>query len=78
MQQNWYDDVGMTIHGSRLMKLQTLTTSMLSMPALNASYEITPWLKAMVRSGVDVYTKRNEWKIRSLLIRPGIKKDSLE
>lgn len=35
--------VGMTIHGSRLMKLQTLTDLDVVKPALNASYEITPW-----------------------------------
>lgn len=29
---------------------------------LNASYQITPWLKLALRSGADVYTQKNEWK----------------
>lgn len=29
---------------------------------VNASYELTPWLKFVVRSGADMYTQKNEWK----------------
>lgn len=74
MQQNWYDD---SWYDNPWFKAYEITDAYdidVVNAALNASYEITPWLKAMVRSGVDVYTKRNEWKIRSLLIRPGIKR----
>lgn len=29
---------------------------------VSGSYEITPWLKATLRSGLDVYTTRKEWR----------------
>ena len=62
MQQNWYDD---SWYDNPWFKAYEITDAYdidVVNAALNASYEITPWLKAMVRSGVDVYTKRNEWK----------------
>lgn len=62
MQQNWYDD---SWYDNPWFKAYEITDAYdidVVNTALNASYEITPWLKAMVRSGVDVYTKRNEWK----------------
>ena len=58
MQQNWYVD---SWYDNPWFKAYEITDAYdidVVNAALNASYEITPWLKAMVRSGVDVYTKR--------------------
>lgn len=62
MQQNWYDN---NWYDNPWFKAYEITDAYdidVINAALNTSYEITPWLKAMLRAGVDVYSKRNEWK----------------
>lgn len=62
IQQNWYDD---NWYDNPWFKAYEITDAYdidVINAALNTSYEITPWLKAMLRAGVDVYSKRNEWK----------------
>lgn len=61
-QQNWYDN---SYYDNPYFKanevINAFDTDKLNV-YLNASYEITPWLKAMLRGGLDFYSKKNEWR----------------
>lgn len=61
-QQNWYDS---NYYNNPYFKayevIDAFDTDKLNV-YLNASYEITPWLKAMLRGGLDFYSKKNEWR----------------
>lgn len=61
-QQNWYDN---SWYDNPWFKSQEVVDAYdidLVNTSMTGSYEITPWLKAMVRGGLDVYSKRNEWR----------------
>ncbi len=61
-QQNWYDDNWYDNPWFKAYEITDAYDTDVMNAALNASYDITPWLKALVRSGIDVYTQRNEWR----------------
>lgn len=62
VQQNWYDDNWYDNPWFKANEIIDAYDIDVINASLNMSYEITPWLKAMVRGGTDVYTKRNEWR----------------
>lgn len=62
IQQNWYDDSWYDNPWFKSREVVDAYDTDLMNAAVTGSYEITPWLKAMVRSGLDVSSKRNEWR----------------
>ncbi|GBU07555.1 hypothetical protein AwDysgo_08860 [Bacteroidales bacterium] len=61
IQQNWYDN---SWYDNPWFKSQEVVDSYdtdLVTGYANLSYEIRPWLKAMVRGGIDAYTTKNKW-----------------
>lgn len=61
-QQNWYDNSWYDNPWFKSREVVDAYDIDLMNTAVTGSYEITPWLKAMVRGGLDVYSKRNEWR----------------
>ena len=62
VQQNWYDNSWYDNPWFKANEvIDCYDTDMLNV-YLNTSYEITPWLKAMFRSGLDFYAKRDKWR----------------
>ncbi|SHF69664.1 TonB-linked outer membrane protein, SusC/RagA family [Pedobacter caeni] len=57
MENNWYDNpyfiANEILHGNDYNLINGY---------VNASYEIKPWLKAMIRSGVDSYSNKDEYR----------------
>ena len=61
-QQNWYDDVYFDNPYFKAYEVvDAYDTDKLS-AYLNTSYQINSWLKAMLRSGLDFYSIKNEWR----------------
>lgn len=57
MDKNWYDNPYYIANEIIRNQHYDLTNG-----HLNTSYDITPWLKASLRSGLDVYSQKEEWK----------------
>ncbi|MDL2256516.1 SusC/RagA family TonB-linked outer membrane protein, partial [Parabacteroides sp. OttesenSCG-928-K15] len=57
MDKNWYDNPYYIANEIVRNQHYDLTNG-----HLNAAYDITPWLKATLRSGLDTYTQKEEWK----------------
>lgn len=62
VQQNWYDKSWYDNPWFKAYEVVDGYDVDLMNASVNGTYEITPWLKAMLRGGVDVYSKRNEWR----------------
>lgn len=62
IQQNWYDKGWYDNPWFKANEVIDAYDTDIMNASLNTSYEITPWLKAMVRGGVDMSSKRNEWR----------------
>lgn len=61
-EQNWYND---TYYNNPYYIANEILASSDSDKVngfVSGSYEITPWLKATLRSGLDVYSTRKEWR----------------
>ena len=61
VQQNWYDK---NWYDNPYFKANEVVDSWdydILNAYFNTSYEVTSWLKAMLRTGIDVYSKKNEW-----------------
>ncbi len=58
--QNWYDKSWYDNPWFKAYEQVSSYDTDVFNTSINTSYEITPWLKAMVRSGADVYNKREE------------------
>lgn len=58
--QNWYDKSWYDNPWFKAYEVVDAYDIDLMNAMVNTSLEITPWLKAMVRGGADVYSKRNE------------------
>ncbi|MDD2953245.1 MAG: SusC/RagA family TonB-linked outer membrane protein [Parabacteroides sp.] len=57
MDKTWYDNPWMAANENIHSDNYHMTNGYLS-----ANYEFTPWLKASFRTGLDVYTGREEWR----------------
>lgn len=62
IQQNWYDNSWYDNPWFKAYEVVDSYDTDITNGYLNASYEITSWLKAMVRGGVDAYSKKNKWQ----------------
>ncbi|WP_203558429.1 SusC/RagA family TonB-linked outer membrane protein [Bacteroides sp. 519] len=60
--QNWYDKSWYDNPWFKAYEVVDAYDVDLMNAMLNGTYEVTPWLKAMVRGGLDFYSKRNEWR----------------
>ncbi|MCD8268812.1 MAG: SusC/RagA family TonB-linked outer membrane protein [Parabacteroides sp.] len=58
--QNWYDRSWYDNPWFKAYEQVTSYDTDVFNTSINTSHEITPWLKAMVRAGADVYNKREE------------------
>lgn len=61
-QQNWYDNLWYDNPWFKAYEIIDASDTDLMTSSVTGSYEITPWLKAMIRGGLDVSTTRNEWR----------------
>ena len=57
MYSGWYDNPYFVANEVRRSSDYTITNGY-----ANAGYEITPWLKASLRSGIDIYSERKTWR----------------
>lgn len=62
VQQNWYDNSWYDNPWFKSREVVDAYDTDLMNAAVTGSYEITPWLKAMIRGGLDMSTQRNEWR----------------
>ncbi len=62
VQQNWYDNAWYDNPWFKSHEVVDAYDTDLMNASMTGSYEITPWLKAMIRGGLDVSTQRNEWR----------------
>lgn len=62
VQQNWYDYNWYDNPWFKSHEVVDAYDTDLMNASMTGSYEITPWLKAMIRGGMDVSTQRNEWR----------------
>lgn len=62
VQQNWYDNSWYDNPWFKSQEVVDAYDTDLMNAAVTGSYEITPWLKAMIRGGLDMSTQRNEWR----------------
>lgn len=60
IQQNWYDNAWYDNPWFKSHEIVDAYDTDLMNASMTGSYEITPWLKAMIRGGLDVSTQRNE------------------
>lgn len=61
-QQNWYDNAWYDNPWFKANEIIDGYDTDLMSAATTASYQITPWLKAVLRGGLDLSTQRNEWR----------------
>lgn len=61
-QQNWYDESWYDNPWFKSNEVIDAYDTDLMNASATGSYEITPWLKAMVRAGMDMSSQRNEWR----------------
>ena len=61
-QQNWYDNSWYDNPWFKANEVVDAYDTDILNVYMNSSYEITPWLKAMLRGGLDFYSKKNEWR----------------
>lgn len=61
-QQNWYDNSWYDNPWFKANEVVDAYDTDIMNAYVNTSYEITPWLKAMLRAGLDTYSKKNEWR----------------
>ncbi|NDV57521.1 SusC/RagA family TonB-linked outer membrane protein [Bacteroides sp. 519] len=57
MDNNYYDNPYFILHEIKRSSHYDIMNAY-----FNTSYDITPWLKATIRSGIDSYTKKEEWR----------------
>lgn len=62
IRQNWYDDSWYDNPYFKANEVINGYDTDVFNAAVNMTYEFTPWLKAMGRAGVDVYTGRDTWR----------------
>lgn len=61
-QQNWYDSSWYDNPWFKANEVIDSNDNDIMNAYLNATYTITPWLKAIVRAGLDTYSKKNQWR----------------
>lgn len=61
-QQNWYDNSWYDNPWFKSREIIDAYDTDLMNASATMSYQITPWLKAMLRAGLDMSTQRNEWR----------------
>lgn len=61
-QQNWYDNSWYDNPWFKANEVVDSYDTDIVNAYVNTAYTVTPWLKVMVRAGLDTYSKKNEWR----------------